>query len=304
MLHKKSFHAMGCQMQALVDGDFIHTRALDEVPGWFEGWEQVLSRFRPESELSRLNREPGWSTPVSQTLWDVFLASIAAETLTGGLVTPTVYDALIQAGYDRSFETLPRQQILPNRPMWSAVSALEKILWDAATQTICIPPGIHLDLGGVAKGWAAHQAAQKLSAFAPALVDAAGDVSISGPQTSGKAWPVGIADPFDPSKNLVVLHLSGGGVATSGRDRRNWTQNAQPRHHIIDPRSGQPAQTDLLTVTIVAPSVMEAEAAAKAVFILGSYAGLEWLAQYPEMAALLVLQDGRWLFTEPMQAYL
>ena len=77
---------------------------LDEVPNWFEDWEQTLSRFRPDSELSRLNRTFDQPVKVSDTLWDVFQYALSAETITNGLVTPTVLDAMLEAGYDQSFD--------------------------------------------------------------------------------------------------------------------------------------------------------------------------------------------------------
>src|SRR5512143_3570474 len=103
-----SFRAMGCQILAISDAPVPRARPkLQHVPEWFEGWEQSLSRFRENSELSQLNRTHGVPTPVSQTLWSVLQLALRAEAQSGGLVTPAVLEALEQAGYDRSFDTLP-----------------------------------------------------------------------------------------------------------------------------------------------------------------------------------------------------
>jgi thiamine biosynthesis lipoprotein len=163
---------------------------------------------------------------------------------------------------------------------------------------------VRLDLGGVAKGWAADQAARRLAEAGPALVDAGGDISVSGPMADGLPWPIAIANPFAPDQSLGLALLARGAVATSGRDYRRWMRGGLEQHHIIDPRSGQPAQTDILSATIVAPDGPLAEMAAKVALILGSRAGLAWLDARPTLAGLLVLEDGRILRSRRMDAYL
>jgi thiamine biosynthesis lipoprotein len=142
---------------------------------------------------------------------------------------------------------------------------------------------------------------KRLQIEGPALVNAGGDIAISGPRAGGSPWQIGIADPFRPGKEIETLFLNGCGVATSGKDRRRWMHNGILQHHIIDPFTGQPAETDLLTVTVIAPNVMEAEAAAKAAFILGSRAGLEWVEAHPELAALFILDNGQLLYSCKME---
>jgi FAD:protein FMN transferase len=143
-----------------------------------------------------------------------------------------------------------------------------------------------------------------LKVSGPSLMNAGGDIAISEPRLNGEAWLIGISNPFEPKKDLVTLHLHGGGVATSGKDRRRWMQGAFLNHHIIDPRTGQPAITDILTVTVVAPTVLEAEAAAKAVFLLGSGEGMEWLEADSGLAGLLVLDNGQMIVSQRAEEYL
>jgi thiamine biosynthesis lipoprotein len=163
---------------------------------------------------------------------------------------------------------------------------------------------VSLDFGGSAKGWAAYQAMKRLQAEGPTLVNAGGDIAISGARADGSPWLIGVANPFQPEENMETLLLKGGGVATSGKDRRRWTRNGVLQHHIIDPSTNQPAETDLLTVTVVAPDVMEAEAAAKAAFILGSRVGMEWIEVRRRFAALFILDDGQVLYSDKMEEYL
>ncbi|HMK07966.1 MAG TPA: FAD:protein FMN transferase, partial [Anaerolineales bacterium] len=171
-------------------------------------------------------------------------------------------------------------------------------------QTVRLPAGTRLDLGGIGKGWAADRAVRRLSRTGAALVDAAGDIAVSGPTASGDPWPIGVADPAHAERQLAVLMIGKGGVATSGRDYRRWRQGGLWAHHIIDPRTGRPAQTDVLSATVVGPSARMAEAAAKAVLILGSREGLGWLEGRPALAGLVVLDDERVLTSRRMKPYL
>jgi thiamine biosynthesis lipoprotein len=299
------FHAMGSRMLALLDGTSGEAQEmLNQLPLWFEEWEQVLSRFRSGSELDLLNYSDGRPVAVSQTLWEVLQAARSAEQFTGGLVSPTVLDSLVWAGYDRSFDSMQAVRTGYSYEMPVIADATGVIAWDVPTRSLVRPASVHLDLGGIAKGWAADQAVQRLSRIGPALVNAGGDIAISGPRSDGQAWPVGVEDPFDNGTHFETLKLVRCGVATSGKDYHRWLKDGLWCHHIIDPRTGLPAYTDILTVTVVAPTVLEAEAAAKAVLILGSQAGLEWLEADNGLAGLLVLEDGNRLYSRNMEKYL
>jgi len=306
MLHRFPFRAMGCDMLAILEGsaDSPPPPILDEIPNWFEGWEQTLSRFRPDSELSRLNRTFDQPIKVSDTLWDVFQYALSAETITKGLVTPTVLDALLEAGYDQSFDILPSHQQRNQYGISPVANSLSFVLWDEKSQTICLPYGVRLDFGGVAKGWAAHQTAERLRGYGSTVMNAAGDIAISGTLASGESWKIGVRNPFEKDTDFETLKLKGCGVATSGRDRRRWNKNGIARHHIIDPYTGQPAETDVMTATIIAPTVMEAEAAAKAVLILGSEEGLMWIESDPVLAGIIVLENGHTVYSQRISEYL
>ena len=303
MLHRLEFHAMGCEMLAVLQRETMPAQ-LARVPDWFEEWEQALSRFRYDSELTKLNQIHERPVQVSQILWDVFQTSQKTEQLTNGLVTPTLLDAIIEAGYDRPFDVLPHLAAFRPDPVISMPRSLTAITVNSSAQTITLPDGMGLDFGGVAKGWAAHQAAKRLQLEGPALVDAGGDISISGPRADGSPWQIGVTNPFQRGEEIETLYLKECGVATSGKDHRRWTRNGILQHHILDPLTNQPAETDPLTVTVVAPDVMQAEAAAKAAFILGSRAGLEWIEAHPDFAALFILEDGQMSYSRKMEDYL
>jgi len=305
MLHRLPFRAMGCEILALLETDSQTAPALlDFVPAWFEEWEQSLSRFRADSELTRLNQTFDQPVRVSDILWDVFQHSLSADLMSNGLVTPTVLDAVIHAGYDRPFDSLPENRDSPTALELLRVNPLSLVIWDEKEHTISLPRGVHLDFGGVAKGWAAHQAMERLKGLGPALVNAGGDIAISGPRLDGGSWGVGVSNPFETGVDLEVLYVKRSGVASSGKDRRRWMVGGVLQHHIINPQTGQPAVSDLLRVTAIAPTVMEAETAAKTAFIMGSEGGMKWIEQDTALAAVLIRNNGELLHSQRMSDYL
>lgn len=303
MLQRTEFRAMGCRIFIASDSP-SQPELFAEIPQWFNEWEDHLSRFRPDSELNQLNRANGIPTKVSPIFADVLKRAFEAEEISAGLVTPVLLDALVSAGYDRPFNLLPDEVFSAHPAEISFIPRLNEIDWDPVSATLWLPPDLHLDFGGVGKGWASYQTAQRLKNDAPSLVDAQGDITVTAPQTDGSPWQIGIADPFDQAENIAVIHIYEGGVATSGRDARNWLRDGKLAHHIIDPRTGQPAETDVLTATVIAPNVMQAEAVTKTLLILGSNNALHWLDAHPELAALLVLEDGQVLTSKNFEEYL
>jgi thiamine biosynthesis lipoprotein len=295
------FRAMGCGMSARIEGE--HGALLDRVPHWFRAWERRLGRFSPRSELSRLNASLEERVTVSPALADAIHAALSASQWTHGAVTPTLLDALERAGYDRSFDEMTRAQVTDDvaaaydasagevgetkeRMVPRALSA--KVSVELASRVVTRPPGLRLDLGGTAKGRCADRAAARLGRSGPALVDAGGDVAVSGPRRDGRPWLVSVESPID-RRPLALLEIDRGGVATSGRDRRVWTRDGRAMHHVIDPETGLPAVTDVLSATVIAESALQAETAAKMALLLGRSRGLAWLEQ--EGLAGLVVDD-------------
>lgn len=301
-----TFRAMGSTINAVIDDDSPRAAAaLRDVPLWFEAWEQVFSRFRPTSELSRLNAACGQWVEVSEPLWEVLCLAMQAAAWTDSLVTPTVHTALVRLGYVRDFEALrvgetalPLSERAQPSPDWRRIER------DAARRLVRVPCGVALDLGGIAKGWCAAQAAQRLATIAPALVDAGGDIAVAPSAARTTRFPIGVADPHQPESLLAVIGVAGGCVATSGRDYRRWKVGDHEVHHLIDPRTGLPAQTDVLTATVIAPEAWQAEAAAKTLLLLGSEAAPRWLQAQPNLAACLVRDDGQTWHNERFAALL
>ncbi len=304
---------MNCQMAAwVVTAEPEAAREhLAQVRAFIHTIEAQLSRFRQESELSRLNARAGQTVQVSPLLWDVLVQALDAACQTDGLYDPTILDALEAAGYDRSFDegwrsknrhfapALPAPLALPDRPE----AAWRQIWLDPETRRVTLPPGVRIDLAGIAKGWVADQAADRLAVLGPCLVDAGGDIATRGQPPGEAGWAIGVADPHNPDTDLAVLLVKDQGVATSGIDYRRWRKNGAPQHHAIDPRTGRPAQTDLLAVTVIAPTATEADLHALVALLLGAEKGRQYLLRQRGVEGLLVCNEGRHVVTPAFQKF-
>jgi thiamine biosynthesis lipoprotein len=164
---------------------------------------------------------------------------------------------------------------------------------DPVSRTIALPPGCRIDLGGIGKGWTVDRACALLRArgFRSFAVDAGGDLYAAGQQGDGTPWSVGVAAPVDPAKELAVLTLDGGAVATSTTAQRRWRVGGEARHHLIDPRTRRPAASGIVAATVVTETVTRAEVLAKAALVLGLEAGGALLNRW-RAAGLLVLESG------------
>lgn len=257
----------------------------------FEEAEAELSRFRPDSGLSRLNAAAGLGPQtVSPLLWTALNRAVEAARQTLGLFDPTVLDLLRAAGYDRSFELLDSSSDTLGPSAKPSCGWHQIRFYDSVGQ-VELPAGVGIDLGGIAKGWTVDRVAVSLATHGPVLVDAGGDIRAIG-MPGGEPWPVAVQDPFDETRDCAVLALNGGAVATSSIGRRRWQRNGQTMHHLIDPRTGQPSDSDLHTVTVLADTAEEAEVSAKTVLMLGTQAGASWLKRR-DLRGLLIDRRGR-----------
>lgn len=283
-MERHRFHSMGTWVECLVDAPPSNPlrEALEAVEHEFGRLERMLSRFRADSELSRLNRERAIED-ASRELVELTALALDARARTGGRFDPTLHDALVAAGYDRTFDELTdagAPAVLA--PGGGKVTGGGRVT--VSERRIELGPGASLDLGGIAKGYAADRCVARLSAFGPALVNAGGDLAISGPRAGGP-WPVGV----DLPSGTLTLALGGGGLATSGRDRRRWRRGGEDRHHLIDPSTLRPAEGRPLSVTVTAASATEAEIRAKHLFLAQSP---EWEAEAGGTPAVIVHDGG------------
>lgn len=298
-----TFPCMGCELRVLVEGGTDPDRAAAAAEQLLHEIDACLSRFRPESEISRFNADPRATVPASALLRRAVSTAIAGAERSGGLVDPTLLGALEDAGYRESrvgVTPLPLAEALreapPRHPAQPAADgAWNHVTVDDDEGTITRPPGVQIDVGGSAKGLAADLAADLVARFLPDrfLIDCAGDLVIGG--SSGEPYEVGVEHPITGTLELDIPYAKGA-MATSGIDRRCWRgDDGVPRHHLLDPSTGEPAWTGLAGVTALAPTGAEAEIIAKTALLSGPDAGRSVLARAGGGA--LLHEDGR---TEPV----
>jgi FAD:protein FMN transferase len=276
---------MGTEITVLATEKAI-ARATALVLALFAEWEETLSRFRPESELSRLNAAAGRPFRASWLLFRVVSRSLDAAEATGGLFDPTLLRDLERIGYDRTFSRLrPR----PNGGRPQGGGGWRRVRIDRGERTIELPAGVGIDLGGIAKGLCVDASIALLERhrLGPVLVNAGGDLRALGAPPGGH-WPVALGE----RETARLVPLAAGALATSGRVGRAWMQGAVERHHLLDPRTGEPASSGLRLVSVAAGTCGHAEVAAKAAFLLGPERGAAFL-RAAGLAGFFVHDDGR-----------
>ncbi len=261
------FRAMGTDWCIIVEADERANDVLHAARQLVEQIEQSLSRFRPDSDLSRLNRR-GNLVDFGH-LQRCSMRAVEAWRSTSGLFNPCLGLHAIANGYDRTFEEINVSEVVagaqPSPPAMSAGVEPLRVSW--LSGDIELAPDAQLDLGGIGKGYAAEQVADMCALHGACLVNAGGDIAVRGVGPADGSWPIEIPTSGD----RVVIHLERGGVATSGVDRRRWlSTDGQTRAHVIDPRTGRSSETDIVRVTVVAESATVAESWATALLVLGS----------------------------------
>jgi thiamine biosynthesis lipoprotein len=259
--------------------------------------DRACSRFRDDSELSRLNAHAGRATKASPLLLEALELALRAAQLTGGDLDPTIGAALELAGYDRDWSLLaaPAGEPAPILTIDAHVRAgWRTISLDRDSLAVRVPAGVKLDLGATAKAWAADRAAAAAARASGcgALLSIGGDIATSGSAPAG-GWLIRVTDDHrsDCCAPGQTVAIHSGGLATSSTTVRRWSHEGHTMHHIIDPRSGSPVRGSWRTVSVAAASCTDANIAATAALIRAA-AAPRWLAEIG-LPARLVAQTGR-----------
>lgn len=334
---------MGCEIAIWLELDNADAAqvVLQQAQKKFAVAEYRFTRFYQSSELSRLNAQTEQWVSVSKDLWDIVVSALKLARETDGLFDPTLLNAIQAAGYTNSFEQLNSsakssesscgRTILQNDCLSDLASSesIERIQdeallggnnkmtlrgkWqdiqlDTSRQSIWLPQNVGLDLGGIGKGWTAQKVVKFLNQFGPCLVDAGGDITAGDGPAGWPGWSVGIAMPTSnidaEDETFARLWLCNGALATSGIDYRRWQHQGKVAHHLIDPRSGQSAETDLTTISVLATDSCTAEAWATAALIAGSSLAYKQLSQRQIAAACMsreTLGMIKVILTKPLQ---
>ena len=281
-----TFRALGSEVRLIATGHGSRA-AVGQVRREILDYHARLSRFDATSELGALNTDPRAAVPASALLRSAVRGALWAAQHSDGLVDPCLLDALERAGYAGSFE---RQGAVappagPGRPAAPNPASLWRALRvDDDAGTVVRPPGLRLDLGGSGKGHAADLVARRFESFGRWVVDCGGDIRVGGRREILIAHPLG----DEPAARLLI---EDGAVATSGVVSRAWmTPDGRRAHHLIDPRTGEPAWTGLLGATALAPTTLYAETLAKVALMRGADGARETLARF---GGLIVHEDGR-----------
>jgi thiamine biosynthesis lipoprotein len=276
--------------------------AADACMTWFAEVDARLSRFREESDLSHLNRSAGHWFVASPLLFAAVTVAVQSAEASSGRFDPTLLGQIQALGYDRDFAEIAQREVGSARydtgPAPLLPESWRDIQLDPAGRRIRLPEPVRLDLGGIAKGWAADVALHRFCLpFGGALINVGGDLRAYGGPAPGESWSVGIRDPrrelettaemASQPNYVATLTFSRGGLATSGAVRRWWLRDGRRQHHLLDPRTGRPAPlwidddtprgatdsnlapTLLATATALAPTAARAEVAAKVALLRG-----------------------------------
>lgn len=284
-----AFEALGTSCRIVVGGSpddaGLAAAAADQVRQLEARW----SRFRPDSEISQLNRHPGRLTIVSAATFDLVQRAERARSATAGRFNPLLLDHLEAAGYRRSWlddggpeanSSDAAEAAGPSAPAMAPGSD-EPIELLAEVHGVRLPIGTRFDPGGIGKGLAVDRVTEWCRAEGGATtvcVDLGGDLRVHGEPWYGPQWRIGVDHPFRPGTELGAFTPEEGAVATSTTLRRTWPGPGGERlHHLIDPATGRPAASDVVAVTTCSSQAWWAEVAAKAALLAGSAGALEVL---------------------------
>ncbi|NUR99673.1 MAG: FAD:protein FMN transferase [Kribbellaceae bacterium] len=287
MTASRTWSAWSCTVRLTVDDPAVLGAACGELKALMDRVDKAASRFRPDSELSVVNDRAGALVPVSRLLVDLVDVSLVAAQVSGGAVDPTVGTAVIAAGYDADIETVRRRFPQPYGDQVK-VAGWQEVRLNRKLALLGVPKDCALDLGATAKAWTADRAANLLSKRygCAVLVEIGGDLRAAGEPK--EPWVITVAERAGDSGVLVTL--AHGGLTTSTRTVRRWQTPTGYGHHVIDPRTGRPADGPYRTASVWAPTAVRANTFSTALVATGEAAlGRLKLAGHP---ARLVDADG------------
>ncbi len=268
---------------------------MDQIWAECTRYEQMLSKTIVGSDVSRINAAGGQPVTVHPETWTILYKAKEISALSGGAFSITIAPAASLW----SFTGMATNTVPTDAARLAAVALVDDqqiILGD--NYTVTLPAGMQIDLGGIAKGYIADRVAELIRGQAYAgIVSLGGNVYTVGQKPNGDPFSVGIADPNNSSQYMAIIYTGDGTVVTSGTYERGFSFGGVRLHHILDPKTGWPAQSDLVSATFVMQSSMEADAMATACIVLGSEKALE-LANSQGLDAMFITKDGTVLFTD------
>lgn len=257
--------------------------------------ERLLSISSAEGDIGRVNAANGEPVALSAQTAALLGTALAVSAETDGAFDPTVYPLVSLWGFYGDEPRVPSQAALDEARAsvdWRKVSL--------AGGVVTLPAGAKLDFGGIAKGYAgdALKAVLREENVTSAWLSLGGNVAVLGEKPDGSAWRIGIRDPLDESAVIGSVEARDVSIVTAGGYQRNFTQDGKTYHHIIDPKTGLPAESGLLSVTVIAPDGARADALSTALFVMGTQRALALWRSDRSFAAIFVESNGDILYTE------
>lgn len=262
-----SFNALGTTVEGSIIASADTARTLwDIIKDTISKFENNFSRFNPDSELSKVNNANGQPVIISPEFAYLLNAGRHAYNLSHGLVDPAVGQAVINVGYDDSFENLRDDSPATQYTTQPKFTGFGKILFDPVRRLVQLPPGVKLDVGGIGKGYLLDFMVSKIKTKTPDFwLSLGGDMIISGYDENHRRWTVNVQDPNKLTNDIAVVTLPAGlwAIATSSVMKRRGQRGGQDWHHLIDPRTQMSSDTNILSATVITPTALGAEVEAK-----------------------------------------
>jgi thiamine biosynthesis lipoprotein len=280
-MYKYNFNSMSTLVQISISHELF---ANDLMPVYkkFALVEDTCSRFKKDSELSLLNKQIGKETKISEVLFLILKDALQFYEETEGIFNPGILSAIVNNGYNRSIEHIRGKELSAAPSSIPVAADVPPYFLNEEKQSVVLQTGI--DLGGIAKGWAIDRAAEILAKDGYGFVNVGGDIRIFGdlPQPLN----IGIEDPYDPSALISSIQAIDGAVATSTSMKRRWLVKGVNKHHLIDPNTGNPSNSLIISSTVTAPTATVADVWAKVTLLLGEK-GKAWIRNKGARAVLI-----------------
>ena len=308
VIKRVKFRAMGTQVELAAIPESHQSsqeveQAFDAAKRRITYLEQRLSRFDPKSDVSYINAQAGRFVRVAMETVTVVELALEAYQVSQGLFCPWMGEVIEQLGYNVSFEQIDESAFAGpgGAGRFGRVSAVPVRDFTAGSLPVYVEPegnlvrmdaGFHLDLGGLAKGWIVEQAVNEFTnrGFHNIVVSAGGDLMCRGKQLGGP-WTAGIVNPWDDSDSLFRLDIENLALATSGTYRRRWQTTHGEVHHLLDPRTGRPSDSDVVSCSVLANRLTGAEVLAKTALLLGREQGMRWLQKQSQRGYVIITRE-------------
>ncbi|MEI8360859.1 MAG: FAD:protein FMN transferase [bacterium] len=310
----KKFNAMGTEIVLLAELQPEQRYLLDKAVSAINEFDLRFSRFKEKSELNVFNKFQGGTYQASEMLADILKHSQKYYKETNGLFDPLVIDILEAIGYKNTFNETGKEQLTYDeelarrsvaKKIFAARPKLDQLIIDGTK--LVVPEGLRFDTGGIGKGYIVDILANDIfKNIDNYWLSAGGDLLIKGSDLGKIGWKVGVQNPLVDNQESFSINTLGEtmGIATSGVIKRQGIVGGIKWHHIIDPRTGEPAVTDVISVTMIAPTAEEADIYAKTVLMLGSKEGLEFVESRDGLECAIFFRDKAPIFSRGIIKYL